>query len=111
MEQNQETPHLESLLSKDFVFFGKLSFQGKIHVEGQLHGSIKGDEDSMIRNLGTINGNVSSHSIFNDSVLDGNFKLKDIAFTQNSSFTGTLESDTISVEKGANISGKINFRE
>lgn len=106
--QNQQITNIE----KDVFFEGQFHFSDTLTVLGTLKGEVKSDNGTIsIEPEGLIDGIIKSHIIDNQGTLKGEAYVDQYNLLSSGKSQCNIISKTISVEKGAFISGKLNMED
>lgn len=97
---------ISSIIDKNMVIHGEMSFQGKTRIDGTIVGNISG-EHLVLSETGKITGDIVTCSFNCFGRLEGNIKANIIAARKNCTILGKLEAGSLTVEPGAVIDGEI----
>jgi len=101
-----ENEAISSIIDKNMVINGELSFQGKTRIDGTINGNING-EHLVLSDTGKVIGDIVACSFNCFGSLKGNIHANIITARKNCSIQGKLEAGTLTVEPGAVIDGEI----
>jgi len=104
--ERAENESISSIIDKQMVIEGEISFQGKTRIDGTINGNIKG-EHLVLSETGTITGDIVACSFNCFGKLEGNIRANLITARKNSTIHGKLEAGSLTVEPGATIDGEI----
>ena len=96
---------MPSIIAKDSRIEGEVYSSGSIEIEGYIKGHIKANS-VIIREDGSVEGEISSDSVNIHGNFNGNIKAKNINVFSNAKINGSIEYYSLSVEDGASISGQ-----
>ncbi|MDW7772265.1 MAG: polymer-forming cytoskeletal protein [Desulfobulbaceae bacterium] len=98
---------ISTVISKDMSITGEISFTGKARIDGTINGNIKG-EHLILSESGKIHGDIDLTSLICYGSIEGNIKAKDVNIHAAADLKVKLESENLSVEPGAKLSGEIS---
>ncbi|SHO47455.1 bactofilin family protein [Desulfopila aestuarii] len=101
-----ENEAISSIIDKNMVIHGEMSFQGKTRIDGTINGNING-EHLVLSDTGKVVGDIIACSFNCFGSLEGNIRANIITARKNCSIQGRLEAGTLTVEPGAVIDGEI----
>lgn len=104
--ERAENEAISSIIDKNMVINGEISFQGKTRIDGTIHGNING-EHLVLSDTGKIIGDIVACSFNCFGSLEGNIRANIITARKNCAIHGKLEAGTLTVEPGAVIDGEI----
>lgn len=104
--ERAENETIASIIDKNMVIHGEISFQGKTRVDGTIIGNISG-EHLVLSETGKVTGDIVTCSFNCFGNLEGNVKANIIAARKNCTIHGKLEAGSLTVEPGAIIDGEI----
>lgn len=104
--ERAENEAISSIIDKNMVIQGEISFQGKTRIDGTITGNITG-EHLVLSDTGKVTGDVIACSFNCFGSLKGNVRANIITARKNCSIHGKLEAGTLTVEPGAVIDGEI----
>lgn len=97
-----------TIIAKDLTFQGDIKASGMIEIEGKIIGSITGGS-IILREEGSIEGQVQVESISIRGRLKGDLKAKSVNIFSTAEVVGTIEYEVISVEDGALVDGQFKM--
>lgn len=104
--KNDKDP-IESVLAKEMVIKGEISFQGKARFDGTIEGNIKG-EYLILSETAKVTGNIEVATLICHGRVDGNITAEIVTAHATSSIHGILKSENLTVESGASLDGEIH---
>ena len=104
--EKAEKEVISSILDSKMVMKGELLFEGKARVDGTVEGNIKG-EHLILSEEGKINGDIQVSTFVCHGSLEGNVKASMATARKTCQMHGSIESNSLSVEPGAELSGEI----
>jgi cytoskeletal protein CcmA (bactofilin family) len=93
-----------TIISRDLKIQGEVFSAGVIEIEGNINGTINGNS-VILREEGSINGNVFAENFSIRGKFEGTVKAKNISIASRAHVNGEIEYDILSVEDGACIDG------
>jgi len=100
----------ETIIGPSVKVKGEFNGQGDIIVEGVLEGSLKTGNRLRIGDKAKIKANVEAKDCSISGEVTGNLKIKgSLEVTATAKITGDVEVSSLSIEKGAQINGRISM--
>ncbi|MFA6534603.1 MAG: polymer-forming cytoskeletal protein [Patescibacteria group bacterium] len=100
----------ETIIGPSVKVKGEFNGQGDIIVEGVLEGSLKTGTSLRVGDKAKIKANVEAKDSSISGEVIGNIKIKGaLEITATAKITGDIETSSISIEKGAQINGRISM--
>jgi len=93
---------MPSIISKNLSIEGVLQSFGVVEIEGQIKGNINSNS-IVIREDGTVNGDINAGSVNIRGSFSGNIKAKNVNIFSKAKINGNIEYQSLSVEDGASI--------
>ncbi len=97
---------ISSIIDTQMVMKGELHFKGKARIDGTVKGNIKGDH-LILSEGGKIIGDIEVSTFVCHGSFEGNIKSNLLTARKNCKIHGLIESNSMSVEPGAGLSGEI----
>jgi len=97
---------ISSIIDTRMVMKGELIFEGKARIDGTVKGNIKG-EHLVLSESGKIIGDINVSTFVCHGILEGNIKSNLVTARKTSKIHGLIESNSLSVEPGAALSGEV----
>lgn len=98
-----------SFIAKGLVIIGEIRSEGKIVVEGEIEGAVTAAE-VVISQSGKVNGPITASSVSISGEVQGAVIAKSaLALMAGAKVTGDLETDQLSIERGAVLRGKCSM--
>jgi len=97
------------LIGKSFVIKGQISCEGDLYIDGQIEGSVdpKGNRLT-IGPDGRLKANVNARAVVVQGKLEGNIQASErVDLKQTAVVIGDIVTQSISIESGAHIKGRI----
>ena len=94
-----------TILAQDLNFEGEISSTGLIEIQGNVNGTIKGNNVTL-RESGKIEGTVIADHLNIKGKFEGSIKANKITISSKASIIGNIEYELLSVEDGASIDGQ-----
>lgn len=104
--QKAESESISSIIDKNMVIDGEISFQGKAKIDGVVVGNV-GGEHLILSSTGKITGSVSVTSFNCYGMQQGDVNANIITARKGCSIHGRLETGSLMVEPGAVLVGEI----
>jgi cytoskeletal protein CcmA (bactofilin family) len=100
----------ETIIGPSVKVKGEFNGQGDIIVEGVLEGSLKTGTSLRVGDKAKIRASVEAKDSSISGEITGNIKIKgSLEITATAKITGDIETSSISIEKGAQINGRISM--
>ncbi len=101
---------IPSLIAANLTIRGNLSSNGAVQIDGTVEGDI--DSKSLIVGEGaSVQGTISADTVMVCGKTDGAIKGKSVQLMSKAFVTGDIVHDSLSVEAGASIEGRVGRRE
>lgn len=97
---------ISSIIDKDMIITGEVSFKGKTRIDGTVTGNIDGEHLILSEN-GKVIGDIHVSSFNCYGSLQGNVTATMVTARKNCTIMGKLEASSLNVEPGASIEGEI----
>jgi len=104
--EKAEREVISSIIDAKMTMKGDLLFEGKARIDGTVEGDIKG-EHLILSEVGKIHGNVQVSTFVCHGTLEGNITASLVTARKTSRIYGLIESNNLSVEPGAELSGEV----
>jgi len=101
-----ESEAIASIIDKDMVITGEISFQGKTKINGSVTGNISG-EHLIVSTGGTITGDIKVASFTCFGTLRGNVEAGIVIARKECVIRGKITAGSLTVEPGAVLDGEI----
>lgn len=98
---------IESVLAKEVVIKGEISFKGKARFDGTIEGNING-EYLILSETAKVHGNIDVATLICHGRVEGNITADIVTAHATSSINGILKSENLTVESGAALDGEIH---
>ena len=98
---------IESVLAKEMVITGEVSFKGKARFDGTIEGNISG-EYLILSETAKVAGNIEAGTLICHGAVEGNITADIVAAHATSTIHGILKSENLTVESGASLEGEIH---
>lgn len=104
--EKAEKEVISSIIDSRMTMKGELLFEGKARIDGTVEGDIKG-EHLILSEDGRINGDIQVSTFVCHGTLEGNVKASMVTARKSCRIHGLIESNSLSVEAGASLSGEL----
>jgi len=104
--EKAEREVISSIIDAKMTMKGDLLFEGKARIDGTVEGDIKG-EHLILSEVGKIHGNVQVSTFVCHGTLEGNITASLVTARKTCRIYGLIESNNLSVEPGAELSGEV----
>ncbi|MGB5684805.1 MAG: polymer-forming cytoskeletal protein [Candidatus Electrothrix sp.] len=104
--KNEKDP-IASVLAKEMVITGEISFKGKARFDGTVQGDISG-EYLILSDTAQVTGNVTVTTLVCHGKVEGNVMAEVVTAHATSEIHGILKSQNLTVESGASLEGEIH---
>lgn len=98
---------IESVLAKEMVIKGEVSFKGKARFDGTIDGNIKG-EYLILSETAHVTGNIEAATLICHGHVEGNITAEIVTAHATSAIHGILKAENLTVESGAALDGEIH---
>ncbi|MCW5198631.1 polymer-forming cytoskeletal protein [Desulfobulbus sp. F4] len=98
---------IESVLAKEMVIKGEVSFKGKARFDGTIEGNISG-EYLILSETAKVTGNIEVATLICHGKVEGNITAEIVTTHATASIHGILRSENLTVESGAALDGEIH---
>ena len=99
-----------TIISRDLIIEGDILSGGIVEIEGNIKGTVKGNM-VILRENGTIQGNVIAESFNIRGNFEGSIKSRAISISSKANVNANIEYNSLSVEDGACIDGQFKYLE
>ncbi len=107
MSSNGVRANGASIIGPELKITGNLSTDGAIQVDGRVEGDI--DSKSLVIGEGAeVNGVVSTDTVMVRGNMQGEIKSRMVELTSNARITGDIVHESLAVEAGASIEGRLS---
>ncbi len=104
--KNEKDP-IASVLAKEMVITGEISFQGKARFDGRVEGDITG-EYLILSDTAQVTGNIEVTTLVCHGKVQGNITAEVLTAHSTARIDGILKSQNLTVESGASFEGEIH---
>jgi cytoskeletal protein CcmA (bactofilin family) len=104
--KNEKDP-IASVLAKEMVIKGEISFKGKARFDGKVEGDITG-EYLILSDTAQVVGNITVTTLVCHGKVEGNVIAEVVTAHATSEIHGILKSQNLTVESGASLEGEIH---
>lgn len=109
-DEKLQLKEAETIIGPSVKVKGEFNGQGDIIVEGVLEGSLKTGNRLRVGDKAKIKANVEAKDSSVSGEVTGNLKIKGfLEVTATAKITGDIEVNSLSIEKGAQINGRISM--
>jgi cytoskeletal protein CcmA (bactofilin family) len=98
-----------SFIGAEVIIHGNVSGQGDIHLDGMIEGDL-GCSSLILGSGGRIKGNVTAEKATLGGTVEGTINAATLVVERSARITGDLAYDTVSIENGAQLDGRMNHR-
>lgn len=104
--KNEKDP-IASVLAKEMLITGEISFKGKARFDGTVEGDING-EYLILSDTARVTGNITVSTLVCHGKVKGNVVAEVVTAHATSQIHGILKSQNLTVESGASLEGEIH---
>ncbi|WP_459897154.1 bactofilin family protein [Desulfurobacterium crinifex] len=104
-ESNSST-EIKSILAEGLKIEGNVIAEGKIRIDGEINGDIKGDY-IILGETSKIKGNILSEFIVIMGTVEGNISSREVEIKTTGKIRGDIVTQKLSIEPGASIEGTL----
>ena len=101
---------ISSIIGKDMNIVGDITFTGKLRLDGQIKGSIKG-EYLILGKPGQVTGDIEAETCTLQGTVNGNIKVRNMDVIKGCRIDGSVTAVNLCVESGAAINGEVKVDE
>lgn len=105
-ESQSSSVEIKSILAEGLKVDGNVISEGKIRIDGEIRGDVKGNY-IILGEPSKINGNIFSEFVVVMGKVKGNINSKEIEIKATGQIQGDIITQKLSVESGASIEGNI----
>ena len=96
-----------SFLGAEVTVTGNIEGQGNLHIDGRVDGDVT-CAALIVGNNGQVNGNITADDAKIAGTINGTVAAKVLTIEASARITGDLSYDSVSVETGAQVDGRLN---
>lgn len=100
-----------TIVAKGTRFFGELSLEGKLHIDGTVEGTIHCDGDVSIGRTGTFEGNLNAQRLMVSGHMQGRVECDSLEIVSTGRVYGEIASSRFVIEPGGQFVGESLSRE
>lgn len=104
--EKAEKEVISSIIDSRMTIKGELLFEGKARIDGTVEGNIKG-EHLILSEGGKISGDIEVATFVCHGTLKGDVRASMVTARKTCQIQGLIESNSLSVEPGAGLSGEM----
>jgi cytoskeletal protein CcmA (bactofilin family) len=105
-KENGNSSEIKSILAEGLKIEGNVLSEGKIRIDGEISGDIKGDY-IILGETSKIKGNIFSEFIVIMGTVEGNISSQEVEIKTTGKMRGDIVTRKLSIEPGASIEGTI----
>lgn len=109
-ENSSEGIAISSIIGNGMNVVGDVAFTGKLRLDGQIKGNIKG-EYLILGETGIVTGDIESETCSLQGTVNGNIKSRNMNVIKGCRIEGNVSTVNLTVEKGAAINGEVKVDE
>jgi cytoskeletal protein CcmA (bactofilin family) len=100
---------ISTLISEGCVFDGNMKARAFVRIEGQINGDVTIDEGLILGEKGTITGNIVTKEIIVYGTVNGNISTHSLEIKSTGRITGDIKTQVLQVETGGMHNGKLSM--
>ena len=104
--ESNNSSEIKSILAEGLKIEGNVLAEGKIRIDGEINGDIKGDY-IILGETSKIKGNIFSEFIVIMGTAEGNITSQEVEIKTTGKIRGDIVTQKLSIEPGASIEGNI----
>ncbi|MGV1097947.1 bactofilin family protein [Thiovibrio sp. JS02] len=104
-----EKEMITSIIGADMQLVGDVTFRGKLRLDGQAEGNIRG-EYLILGETGTISGDIVVDTFVCSGRVEGSVNVKKLYVVKSGHIQGKVETMDLAVESGAVLNGEIKSK-
>jgi len=105
-DKNPAHGPITSVIGKDMILKGDISFQGKLRLDGRVDGNAKGVH-LILGTSGHIAGDVEAEVLVCHGTVNGDIKVRKLFATNGCVINGKIQTNDLAVESGASLCGEV----
>ncbi len=105
-KKSNSSTEIKSILAEGLKIEGNVIAEGKIRIDGEINGDIKGDY-IILGETSKVKGNVLSEFIVIMGTVEGNITSREVEIKTTGKVRGDIVTQKLSIEPGASIEGNI----
>nr|MBF0223358.1 polymer-forming cytoskeletal protein [Desulfobulbaceae bacterium] len=109
-ENSSENIAISSIIGNGMNVVGDVNFTGKLRLDGQVKGNIKG-EYLILGETGVVTGDIESETCSLQGTVNGNINSRNMNVIKGCRIEGNVSTVNLTVEKGASINGEVKVDE
>ena len=95
-----------SFIGSDVTITGNIGGDGNLHIDGRVDGDVQCGQ-LIVGNSGQVNGNVTADQAKIAGSINGTVSAQTLTIEASARITGDLSYDSVSVETGAQVEGRV----
>jgi cytoskeletal protein CcmA (bactofilin family) len=95
-----------SFLGSDVTITGNIGGDGNLHIDGRVDGDVQCNA-LIVGNSGQVNGNITADEAKIAGSVNGTVSAQTLTIESSARITGDLAYDSVSVETGAHVEGRV----
>lgn len=100
---------ISTLISEGCVFDGNMKAPAYVRIEGTINGDVTIDEGLILGEKGTITGNIRTKEIIVYGTVNGNISTHSLEIRSTGRITGDIKTQVLQVETGGSHNGKLSM--
>jgi cytoskeletal protein CcmA (bactofilin family) len=105
-KESSSSTEIKSILAEGLRIEGNVLSEGKIRIDGEINGDIKGDY-IILGETSKIKGNILSEFIVIMGTVEGNISSQEVEIKTTGKIRGDIVTQKLSIEPGASIEGTL----
>jgi cytoskeletal protein CcmA (bactofilin family) len=105
-KESSSSTEIKSILAEGLKIEGNVLSEGKIRIDGEINGDIKGDY-IILGETSKIKGNILSEFIVIMGTVEGNISSQEVEIKTTGKVRGDIVTQKLSIEPGASIEGTL----
>ena len=105
-KESSSSTEIKSILAEGLRIEGNVIAEGKIRIDGEINGDIKGDY-IILGETSRIKGNILSEFIVIMGTVEGNVSSQEVEIKTTGKIRGDITTQKLSIEPGASIKGTL----
>ena len=105
-KESSSSTEIKSILAEGLRIEGNVLSEGKIRIDGEINGDIKGDY-IILGETSKIKGNILSEFIVIMGTVEGNISSQEVEIKTTGKVRGDIVTQKLSIEPGASIEGTL----
>ncbi|MCA9656496.1 MAG: polymer-forming cytoskeletal protein [Myxococcales bacterium] len=105
-------PEIITILGKGSAFDGKLTFEGKVRIDGEFSGEIRTDGTLVVGESAKVTAQIDASTVVIEGRVEGDIRATTLVELHGSAHVvGTLDSPSLEIQRGAVFDGRCSMKD